>query len=271
MAIINTRRLAPLLIATTLATGGVSLTTTSAFAATTASATGVTTGTDDPGSALLDAYSRHRDSQKISKIPADDPVANGGVVAPGMDPEPNSDEVDMGPLMVAESRTGDARPGPIFTDKAASGGNGNPENARGGDTQTGGNGSPDVAATGGDTQFGGYGNPEDARGGDTQTGGYGNPDVAATGGDTQFGGYGNPEDARGGDTQTGGYGNPDVAATGGDTQIGGNGSPEDARGGDTQPPTGQTNDSNAAGSDLGPDQNIDYGTWTNPNPGPVVN
>ncbi|MEU8977836.1 hypothetical protein, partial [Streptomyces sp. NPDC048309] len=138
MAIINTRRLAPLLIATTLATGGVSLTTTSAFAATTASATGATTGTDDPGSALLDAYSRHRDYQKISKIPADDPVANGGVVAPGMDPEPNSDEVDMGSLMVAESRTGDARPGPIFTDKAASGGNGNPENARGGDTQIGG-------------------------------------------------------------------------------------------------------------------------------------
>ncbi|MFD4547014.1 hypothetical protein [Streptomyces sp. NPDC058466] len=251
MAIINTRRLAPLLIATTLATGGVSLTTTSAFAATTASAT---TGTDDPGSALLDAYSRHRDYQKISKIPADDPVANGGVVAPGMDPEPNSDEVDMGSLMVAESRTGDARPGPIFTDKAASGGNGNPENARGGDTQ-----------------IGGYGSPEDARGGDTQTGGNGNPDDAATGGDTQIGGYGNPEDARGGDTQTGGNGSPDDAARGGDTQIGGNGSPEDARGGDTQPPTGQTNDSNAAGSDLGPDQNIDYGTWTNPNPGPVVN
>ncbi|WP_435271125.1 hypothetical protein [Streptomyces sp. 1222.5] len=165
MAIINTRRLAPLLIVTTLATGGISLTATSAFAATT---TGVTTGTDDPGSALLDAYSRHRDYQKITKIPADDPVANGGVVAPGMDPEPNSAEVNMGTLSVAESRTGHARPGPIITNKTASGGNGNPEDARGGDTQTGGNGNPDNAATGGDTAIGGNGNPDAATGGDTQ-------------------------------------------------------------------------------------------------------
>ncbi|SEE66818.1 hypothetical protein SAMN05216532_8266 [Streptomyces sp. 2231.1] len=151
MAIINTRRLAPLLIVTTLATGGISLTTTSAFAATTATATGLATDTDDPGSSILHAYSKHGDRQKIQKIPADDPVANGGVVAPGMDPYPDSDEVNMGSLWVAESRTGHARPGPIITNKTASGGNGNPEDATGGDTQTGGNGNPD-AATGGDTQ-----------------------------------------------------------------------------------------------------------------------
>ncbi|MFF9090398.1 hypothetical protein ACF1BE_29175 [Streptomyces sp. NPDC014991] len=167
MAIINTRRLAPLLIATTLATGGISLTATSAFAATTATATGVTTDTDDPGSGLLNAYSKYGDHQKISKIPADDPVANGGVVAPGMDTDPNSDEVSMGPLAVAESRTGDARPGPIITDKTVSGGTGNSDEASGGDTQTSGTGNPDEAS-GGDTQTSGTGNPDEASGGDTQ-------------------------------------------------------------------------------------------------------
>ncbi|MFF8867558.1 hypothetical protein ACF08B_36560 [Streptomyces sp. NPDC015139] len=216
MAIINTRRLAPLLIVTTLATGGISLTTTSAFAATTATATGVTTDTDGPGSSILNAYSKHRDHQKIGEPPA----SSGGVVAPGMDGEPNSDEVSMGPLVVAESRTGHARPGPIITDKTVNGGNGNSDEARGGDTQTGGNG-----------------NSDEARGGDTQTGGNGNSD-----------------EARGGDTQTGGNGNSD-----------------EARGGDTQPPTGQAGDSNAANSNLGPGQDIDYAIWTNPNPGPVVN
>ncbi|MFD8373511.1 hypothetical protein ACFV2Z_22500 [Streptomyces sp. NPDC059688] len=47
---------------------------------------------------------------------------------------------------------------------------------------------------------------------------------------------------------------------------GGKGSPDDARGGDTQPPTGSS-DSNT------PElrQDIDYGGWINPNPGPVVN
>ncbi|MFG2604112.1 hypothetical protein ACGFT2_11255 [Streptomyces sp. NPDC048514] len=70
------------------------------------------------------------------------------------------------------------------------------------------------------------------------------------------GGNGRSDGARGGDTQIGGNGNSGQAR-GGDTQIGGNGNSDEARGGDTQPPSGQTN--------------VDYGIWTNPNPGPVVN
>ncbi|MFE5219306.1 MULTISPECIES: hypothetical protein [unclassified Streptomyces] len=84
MATIHTRRLAPLLIATTLATGGLSLTATSAFAVTTTTATGVTTDTDDPNSGILNAYSKHRDHQRIpdrawhSWIP--EKIPPGGVV-----------------------------------------------------------------------------------------------------------------------------------------------------------------------------------------------
>ncbi|MFG2604113.1 hypothetical protein ACGFT2_11260 [Streptomyces sp. NPDC048514] len=64
MAIINTRRLAPLLIVTTLVTGGISLITTSAFAA--ATATGVPTDSDDPGFGILNAYSKHGDSKRFT-------------------------------------------------------------------------------------------------------------------------------------------------------------------------------------------------------------
>ncbi|WP_432020938.1 hypothetical protein [Streptomyces sp. 1222.5] len=52
--------------------------------------------------------------------------------------------------------------------------------------------------------------------------------------------------------------------------LAGKGSPDDARGGDTQPPTGSS-DSNTDNSDPGLRQDIDYGGWINPNPGPVVN
>ncbi|MFG2604806.1 hypothetical protein ACGFT2_14835 [Streptomyces sp. NPDC048514] len=235
MAITSTRRLVPLLIATTLASGGISLAT-PAFAATTAP-TGVTTDTDDPGSSLAKTHGKHlklkragatRTSlvktyskqrrleeirthhgdtellDKFSKIPIKDTPHQSDGNVQGADP--NTATVDVPPYVASESRTDDARPGPIITDKATSGGNGSPDDARGGYTQPpGGNGSPD--------------------------------------------------DARGGYTQ------PPT----------GNGSPDDARGGYTQPPTGQTSDGNAASSDPGPRQDIDYGGWTDPNPGPVVN
>lgn len=96
MAITSARRLIPLLIATTLASGVISLTTSSAFAAP-ATTTGVTTDTDDPGSSLITTHSKHRKLEKIgtknsnterldkfSRIPINNKphYSDGGVVGP---------------------------------------------------------------------------------------------------------------------------------------------------------------------------------------------
>ncbi|MFJ4776537.1 hypothetical protein [Streptomyces sp. NPDC088762] len=156
MTITRTRRLVPLLIATTFAVGGISLTTTSAFAAPAATA-GVTTDDDHPGSSLITAYSKSGNLSKINSnagtgsynnplldkfsrvnfnnwdYPGRDDGSGGGVV--WRTDDPNTAPVGFPPYAVDESRTDDARPGPIFTDEDNSSGKGSPGDAAGGDTE----------------------------------------------------------------------------------------------------------------------------------------
>ncbi|MFE6839124.1 hypothetical protein ACFVFI_30340 [Streptomyces sp. NPDC057705] len=126
MAITKTRRLVPLLIATSLTTGAIALTTTSALAAPSAAPAGVTTDSDNP---LLNRLSKIGNLGKIGKIgPVGSNSANGGDTQPpsgGPDPrngglawgkDPNTAPVDIPPFVVMESRTDDARRGPIMDD-----------------------------------------------------------------------------------------------------------------------------------------------------------
>ncbi|MEU2389463.1 hypothetical protein [Streptomyces sp. NPDC007369] len=109
MASATTRRLVPLLIATAITAGGISLiTTTAATAAPTAptAPTGVTT--DGDSNPLVDS---------ISRIPMDDDLeysggSDGGVVTK----DPNTASLDLPPYAASESRTDDARPGPVMDD-----------------------------------------------------------------------------------------------------------------------------------------------------------
>ncbi|MFE9933089.1 hypothetical protein [Streptomyces sp. NPDC005533] len=84
---ITSRRLAPLLIATTIATAGLALTTTAANAAPAPTTASVTTDSNNP---LLDAFGKSGKTGKIG-----DKTANGGDTQPpasGTQPQPPSND-----------------------------------------------------------------------------------------------------------------------------------------------------------------------------------